>query len=399
MESYSNIDMKKNQILNLVLHNSTTAPTTPARGQIYYNSEQDIFYYWNGTIWVNVNSSISITGGVGIIIDSSNPLNPIVKINLDETTLTTTSDGKAMIKDSGVSANKIATNAVTTAKINAEAVTFAKIQKVPTMTVIGNITGASAVPSSITIIDSSTMVGASSSTLATSGSIKAYIDSRVSGIGQLIGGWDASSNTTFPTKTSPSTIVKSDYWYVTVEGTIGTIKLDVGDVLIANKDGASSTLASDWIILETNRDKASTTVYGYVKFATVAEVQNSTGDGVVKSSDLDQKTATETRFGFVKKATDSDVTNANNDKFITPAQVIALLNSNNGTYRANIGNGTAVSYDITHNLNSTSVLYDVFKTATNERILCDTVIKSQNIVTVSFSTAPTSNQFYIVIKK
>jgi len=55
-------------------------------------------------------------------------------------------------------------------------ITFAKIQDIATMKVIGRTATGSGVSSEITILDSDTMSGASATTLATSESIKAYVD-------------------------------------------------------------------------------------------------------------------------------------------------------------------------------------------------------------------------------
>jgi len=73
-------------------------------------------------------------------------------------------------------------------------ITFAKIQNLATMKVIGRTASGSGVSSEVTILDSDTMSGASDSTLATSESIKAYVDNNVSSV-------TASSTTTFTNKT------------------------------------------------------------------------------------------------------------------------------------------------------------------------------------------------------
>lgn len=61
-------------------------------------------------------------------------------------------------------------------------ITFAKIQDIDSMRVIGRTAGSSGVSSAVTILDSDTMSGASDSTLATSESIKAYVDTEVATI-------------------------------------------------------------------------------------------------------------------------------------------------------------------------------------------------------------------------
>ena len=66
--------------------------------------------------------------------------------------------------------------------VSDESITFAKIQDIASMRVIGRTAASSGVSSAVTILDSDTMSGASDSTLATSESIKAYVDTEVATI-------------------------------------------------------------------------------------------------------------------------------------------------------------------------------------------------------------------------
>lgn len=65
---YSNIDLKQNQIIQPVIDNETIAPTSPLIGQMYYNSNNHILYYYNGTQWMNlsIDSTLSSTSTNGL---------------------------------------------------------------------------------------------------------------------------------------------------------------------------------------------------------------------------------------------------------------------------------------------------------------------------------------------
>ena len=70
----TNIDLKGNQLLNAVIHSASSAPTAKAAGQLYYNTNDSIFYYSTGTgtgNWTavgvqfitSVGSNLSVTAG------------------------------------------------------------------------------------------------------------------------------------------------------------------------------------------------------------------------------------------------------------------------------------------------------------------------------------------------
>ena len=101
--------------------------------------------------------------------------------------------GAIIVKDLGIDTGKIATGAVTTAKLASNSVstakiidsnvTKAKIENFTNLTVLGNVSGSSAAPAEVTILDEDNMVSDSATSLATQQSIKAYVDSKVDGTG------------------------------------------------------------------------------------------------------------------------------------------------------------------------------------------------------------------------
>lgn len=58
MKSNVNIDLQKNQLLNAIVHPSSTAPTSPVAGQIYYNTSSQKFFYYDGSAWTSVNEKV-----------------------------------------------------------------------------------------------------------------------------------------------------------------------------------------------------------------------------------------------------------------------------------------------------------------------------------------------------
>jgi hypothetical protein len=64
---------------------------------------------------------------------------------------------------------------------------------------------------------------------------------------------------------------------------------------------------------------------------------------------------------------------------------------------ASVGNTSATSFAISHNLGTRDVQVQVFDNATYDTVECDVVRTDTNTVTVSFTTAPTTNAYRVVV--
>jgi hypothetical protein len=87
---------------------------------------------------------------------------------VDDSSVGINGSGKLFVKDDGI----------TTARILNSNVTKAKIENVANLKVLGNTSGSAAAPQEVTINDTDNMSDASATTIATSESIKAYVDSQ-----------------------------------------------------------------------------------------------------------------------------------------------------------------------------------------------------------------------------
>lgn len=68
-------------------------------------------------------------------------------------------------------------------------------------------------------------------------------------------------------------------------------------------------------------------------------------------------------------------------------------------YAANVGDGSATSYTITHNLNTRDVQVTLFDNSSPyAEVIADVLHTTVNTVTLQFSVAPTSNQYRVVIQ-
>jgi hypothetical protein len=421
MKVTSHLDFGKSaQIIQVTLQKVSSLPSPGWAGGLVYLTTDNKIYWHNGTDWVAINDTsgliTSVTGSGGITV-TTNAGVATVTFDPDGSTLELDGVGaaaKARIKDAGVTSIKIADKNIT----------FAKIQDIPTMTVIGRITSGTGVSSAITVLTDLDVVIANHDSLATAKAVKDYVNERVGGLGSLQGGFNANTESQFPSGSK-----KGDYWYVTHSGTVQGVPFNIGDVIIANQANASPTNTGHWIFLETNRDQATTTVLGLVKLATQAEAramtdtekaltpknlddvkatnaETQTGtatDRFITPANLTSRTATETRTGIARIATQAEVTTGTDDTtIVTPAKLKVDLDTRFGAfgkYVANVGNGSATSITVTHSFNTLDVTAEVFENSTGQSVICDVTRTGVNAISVGFATAPTSNQFRVIIRK
>lgn len=80
--------------------------------------------------------------------------------------------------------------------------------------------------------------------------------------------------------------------------------------------------------------------------------------------------------------------------------VQAIIDSSGAV--ANVGDGEAIAFAITHNLNSRDVIVQIYDNATYDTVYADVVRTSVNVVTVTFSgvpTVPSSNAYRVLIQR
>jgi hypothetical protein len=350
-----NLNLAKNQLLNAVIQNLPAAPSSPVDGQVYYNTSDNTYYgYANGS-WLDLGDSGAGVANLGYTPSATDGV--VTSSTGTDATIPAGSATNAslMLPGDKTKLDSVETSADVTDATNvnaAGAVMESDISSTP----------------SGRIINDDTMATASETTLATSESIKAYVDNAVVGGMTYKGSYNANTNS--PDLESGTGVLRGDTYTVTVAGTFFTEGVQVGDVIIAEADGAS-TLA-DYTIVNRNIPaipSASESSQGLIELATQTEVDTGT-----------------------------DATRA-----VTPATLSGLLNTsasldNVVTYTQVIGNNSNTVIGVIHNIGNQNVQSQVFSVTTGQQVICEVVNTSTTTTTFKFNVAPTTAEFRVVIQ-
>jgi hypothetical protein len=241
---------------------------------------------------------------------------------------------------------------------------------------------------------------------------KSYVDSTLAGSGALIfqGGYNAATNTP-DLDVSPSASIKQGWTYaVTAAGNFFGEAVEDGDLLIAESD--SPTALSDWTVVQNNIGVATDgatdggTTKGIAGFDSGSFGVSTNGWVTLKPRSTsgtygdanETVTLTVNNAGIITSASEQAIA-------ITASQVTDFCNAvdtcvaDNGV-TANIGDGTAVAYQINHNLGTRNVIVSCYRnSAPYDTVMLDVERTSTNQVTLRTTTALASNAVSVIITK
>jgi hypothetical protein len=78
------IDLEKNEVLNLRLHQLSSPPTSPVVGQCYYNTTDDLPYVWDGAAWLAMVGSGTPDAGWTVLNPSTDKTLDVAKTSPNE---------------------------------------------------------------------------------------------------------------------------------------------------------------------------------------------------------------------------------------------------------------------------------------------------------------------------
>lgn len=352
-----NVNLNKHELQNAVIQNLAADPSSPVEGQVYYNTVSKKKRTFNGTTW----DEDGVGSGSGDVVGPASSIDSELAL-FDGTT------GKLIKRASATGMAKLTSGVLSAGTPGTDYTTPSSTESFTNKTINANGTGNSitnleTADFAVNVIDTDTTLAANSnSRIATQAAVKAYIDALLNAQDALTfkGGIDCSANPNYPAADA------GHVYKVTVAGKIGGasgIDVTAGDTLYCTADSSASgnqaTVGANWVIVQANVDAATTTTQGLVELATQAETEAKT-DAV---------------------------------RAVTPAAMVNFPQKKTFT----IGDGAATSFPLTHNLNTQDVTVSIRKVSTGDQWITDVQCNSVNQVTISFASAPTSNEFIVTV--
>jgi hypothetical protein len=448
------IDLNKNELQNAVIQNLATAPATPLAGQVYYNTTDNqlyiyngtrwevagnaiisgllsarpaaatvdsgtiyyatdnyLFYYSNGSAWAQTNQFGTVTAQTSYGASSGNGSSTDYA-RADHThgtpaLGTATPANVANATGSAGSASTPSKEDHTHAFIPTADISFAgfKITSLATPTADTDAANKGYVDSVAQGLDTKASVVAATTTdgtLATAFDNGSVVDgvTLVTGDRILIKNQtDATANGIYVVAASGAPTRSADMnagsefpsAYVFVEQ--GTVNADTGWVCTNNAPVTLGVTNITWT--QFSGAGTYTANNGVVLNGSVFSFAPESGKGLQTSSN----------GAAIKLATTSGL-NVSSDLAVGAGNGISVLTNTVAIdssvvvskYATNVGDGSATSYTITHNLGTRDVIVSVYEgSGSYAEVICDVNHATTNTITLLFSVAPTLNQYRVVV--
>ena len=387
----SSIDLNKNELQNAKIHVLATAPLNPQEGQIYYNSTDNKLYFYDGTSFVDASGDIkSVVTSTSTTLQITDPNGPNPSI---ATVTAAVTNGGTGLATGGQIYDFVTDSATTIAALNeiTENVTIGDATDV-TVTTSGDleVTGDLTVNGTTTTVNSNIVTiddpvfTLGGDTAPTSDDNKdrgiefRYHDGSTAKLG-FFGFDDSTGDFTFLTSATNSSEVFS--------GTKGN--LDINNISLSGSitsiDGAAPTNGQILIGNGSNND---------MQLATITAGEGIDITNAAGSITIDAEDSSTTNKGVVQLATDAEaLAGTDTAKVVTPAGLAAR------SFSASIGDGSATSITVTHNLNSRDVIIQLYDNSSYDTVFADVVRTTVDTATISFAAAPASGDIRVLVTK
>lgn len=433
----NNIDLLKNELQNARIQNLATPPASPVEGQIYYDTDDNVIYFWDGTAWVSTKDA-DLPYGTG---ESS-------ALTIEGTAADGTSADLARADHVHAGpgfGNVVDLTTYNASPNNGSALTVARSDHshgTPAHTDTehsGIHLNALAAPTGNVSMNSHKITNLAEPVDPQDAATKFYVDAAVSGLdwkpsvhllattnvaltgtsGTLvIDGHPALDDTDDGYRillTGQSTDSEKGIYVYADNGSSYTLTrpadADVYSELIGAavfvKEGTSYG-ATSWV--QTNHYMTNFTGQNWVQFSGQGTYTASNGVELVGNNfsfdyTSDGGLSASTSGAFVKLQTNSGLATTSNGLAVGAGTGISVSGGTVAVDTAVVARkysvsltGSATSYTVTHNLGTRDVTVSVRETgSTYAQVFADIEMTTTDTVTVSFATAPTSGQYTVTV--
>jgi hypothetical protein len=418
------IDLNKNELQNARIQNLASAPSSPVAGQIYFNTGDNTLYFYNGTSWIPASGSTeviqdligsSLIGGTGLT-SSYNDTSGETTIDLDNTAVTTGSYGSTAAKTVTFTVDQqgritaaseqdiqIATSQVTGLQEYIEDSVNTVVAAGEGIDVSYNDASNTYTISAEDASDTNKGIASFNSTdfTVTSGAVSLNKDPVITLSGDVTGSatmnnlGDVTISTTIAANSVALGTDTTGNYIATIAGTANEI-----EVSGSGSETAAVTIGLPDDVTITNN----LTVGGNLNVTGTINSVNTTQVNIV-----DNKINLNTDFtgdptadaGIrVERGNAADVEilwKEASDKW-TLTNDGSIYHAIARKYAASIGDGSATSYTVTHNLGTKDVTVHVYDNSSPyAQVETDVEHSGNDTVAINFASAPTSNQYRVVI--
>lgn len=408
----TNFDFKKNQAINFVLHKLSSAPAVPAEGQIYYNTSNKKKYLWDGTNWVEDTS---------IATDSQATTGTATDVAISPKQLAAALEGK---QDSIDYTPENTSNKVTSITSNSTDTQYPSAKLLYDLLLAVAPLASPAFTGNPTAPTQTT--GDSSTKIATTAFVATAIAAAIEGGLIYKGAWDTTSATDFTALNSYRPILKGSMFRCTGTGcTIDSVDYKAGDVIIFNRDVASSTTitsaaidkydhtqSEDTVLLNATQTLTNKTINAssntlsnlalsmFASGVILTALSNSPSDTAILTEKavstllaLKAPLASPALTGNPTAPT-QDATD-NSTKIATTAFVkTAVSGASSGSVKCEAYNNPALTptdgrctWEVTHTLGTTKIISEIYEVSTGTKVIMDTEATSSTKFTIRLNAS------------
>ncbi len=426
----TDINLNKNELQNARIQNLSTAPSAPVTGQVYYNTTDNILYFWNGTEFIPTSGSLeviqdainsTIVAGVGLD-KTYDDVGNTYTLDIDSTVATltgtqtltnktltspvlggtaTTASGNLVVKPATniLEVQGDGTSVVGQLQLNCHVNSHG--QKIASQPHSQNATNTLKLPGG-------TIIGNADAVLVSDTGTQTLTNKTLTS--PIITGLDATTtdkglasfaDADFTVTAGAVTIKNVNLGTQTTGDYVATVTGTANEIEITGSgtEGRAAVigLPNDVTITNNLSVGGNLNVTGTINSVNTTQVNivdnvinlntDFTGDPTVDAGiRVERGNAADVQLRWAETPDQWEITNDGTNYHAITRKFTAI-----------VGDGLLTQIPVTHNLGSRTVVVNVYDSATYDTVECDVVRTSTTVVTLGFTVAPASGAYTVVI--